>query len=27
LIVELPAGAAANVEPGDQLVLEGKDEH
>jgi len=27
LIVELPAGAAADVEPGDQLVLEGKDEH
>jgi len=27
LIVELPAGAAANVEPGDRLVLEGDDEH
>ncbi|RZV10447.1 hypothetical protein BDK88_1606 [Natrinema hispanicum] len=27
LIVELPAGAAADIEPGDRLTLEGNDEH
>lgn len=27
LIVELPAGAAADIEPGDRLALEGKDGH